>query len=247
MRLIVNADDFGLTRGVNLGIIEALQRGVVRSATLMAQMPATDHAIALSKGFPELAVGVHLCLTYGEPMSDNVPTLLDDSGSFQTQRAFWENQSMNPAEIEKELQAQIDHVLAQGLEISHLDGHHHCHRHALVAPAAEKLAARYAIPLRPVNGKVRYKGKSLAFSEDFYGKGASEAAFLATVKHFYHKVDVLEIMVHPGLVDEPLLQTSRYAMERAHELAVLSAATLPEKLAELGVTPDNYTCFSVLD
>ncbi len=247
MKLIVNADDFGLSRGVNLGIIEAFQQGIVRSTTLMANMPAVDHAIALSKRFPELAVGIHLCLTCGKPLSDNVPTLLDDSGCFQPQSTFWDNQSMNPAEIEKELKAQINHLLSQGVVISHLDGHHHCHRHALVAPVAQKLANEYGIPLRPVNGTVEYKGKSLAFSDDFYGDAVSETTLLAVVKRFHNKVDILEIMTHPALVDEPLLQGSGYAIERARELAVLTEAALPGKIAELGVTPDNYSCFEVSD
>ena len=107
MKLIVNADDFGLTRGVNLGIIEAFQQGIVRSTTIMAGMPAVEHAIALSKQNTRLKVGVHLCLTSGKPLADDVPSLLGSDSCFQVQRAFWDDQSMDAAEIEKELRAQI--------------------------------------------------------------------------------------------------------------------------------------------
>ena len=133
-------------------------------------------------------------------------------------------------------------MLAQGLVISHLDGHHHCHKHPLIAPVAEKLASEYVIPLRPIKGIVEYNGKRLAFSDAFYGEAVSEALLIATVKDYHGKADVLEIMVYPALVDEPLLKTSGYTTDRARELAVLTAPSLPGELATLGVTVDDYTC-----
>ena len=70
MQLIFNADDFGLSRGVNLGIIEAFRNGVVRSATLMANMNGFRDAVQLSSEHPELGVGIHLCLTAGQPLTE---------------------------------------------------------------------------------------------------------------------------------------------------------------------------------
>ena len=137
MKLIVNADDFGLTRGVNLGIIEAFQQGIVRSTTLMVGMPAERHAAELATLNPGLKVGIHLRLTAGTPMAENVPTLLDQTGKLQNQSQFWDNQSMNSEEIERELRAQIEHFLSLGVELSHMDGHHHCHRTLWLPPSPE--------------------------------------------------------------------------------------------------------------
>lgn len=79
---IINADDFGYSKGVNYGIIEAHQQGIVTSATLMANMPGATHAAALAKDKPNLGVGVHLVLTIGKPLTEDVPSLIDKNGHF---------------------------------------------------------------------------------------------------------------------------------------------------------------------
>ncbi|WP_067516983.1 chitin disaccharide deacetylase [Endozoicomonas ascidiicola] len=242
MKLIVNADDFGLTRGVNLGIIEAFQQGIVRSTTLMAGMPAEQHAAELSRQNPNLKVGIHLRLTAGSAMANNVDSLLDVSGQLQNQSLFWDNQSMNPEEIEKELRAQIEHFLSLGIELSHMDGHHHCHRHPLVAPITRKLSDEYQVPLRPDNEMTQYKGKSLGFSDKFYGENLSSEHLLDIVKHHLGRVQVLELMAHPALIDEPLLEASRYATARTRELAILTSSELPQALESIGVTLSDYSC-----
>ena len=81
-RLIINADDFGYCKGVNMGIIEAHQNGVLTSTTLMAGMPGFDQAVNLAKKNPGLGVGVHLTLTCGYPVSKDLQTIVDDKGAF---------------------------------------------------------------------------------------------------------------------------------------------------------------------
>ena len=83
-KLIVNADDFGLTNGVNRAIIEGHTRGAITSATLMANMPAFDAAVRLAKDHPSLGVGLHFNITQGRPVADasRVGSLIDDSGEF---------------------------------------------------------------------------------------------------------------------------------------------------------------------
>lgn len=242
MKLIVNADDFGLTRGVNLGIIESFQQGIVRSTTLMVGMPAERHAAEQAKLNPGLKVGIHLRLTAGKPMADNVPTLLDPMSMLQNQSQFWDNQSMSSEEIERELRAQIEHFLNLGVELSHMDGHHHCHRHALVAPIARKLADEYKVPLRPENEMTQYKGKSLGFSDKFYGDNLTSESLLEIVRQYLGRVQVLELMAHPALIDEPLLEASGYATARTRELAILTDPSLLEALGGMSVTISDYSC-----
>src|SRR6516162_4404221 len=85
-RLVVNADDLGLTVGVNDGIFDAHDRGILTSASLMANAPAAVHAIHRLRSRPSLGIGMHLTLVDGTPMHppDRVPTLMRDDGRFYT-------------------------------------------------------------------------------------------------------------------------------------------------------------------
>jgi hopanoid biosynthesis associated protein HpnK len=135
-RLIVNADDFGLTAGVNRAIIEAHTHGIVTSATLMATGPAFEDAVRLAKQVPDLSVGCHALLIDGEPVLDGtrLPTITytrsgkarfrDGLKSFAA-RAL--TGRLNPDEIEAETAAQIRKIQSAGIAVSHVDSHKHTH------------------------------------------------------------------------------------------------------------------------
>jgi len=105
-----------------------------------------------------------------------------------------------------------------------------------------KLSDEYQVPVRPANETVAYNGKSLAFSDQFYGDDVSVEHFIRVVKPYTGQVQVLELMVHPALLDEPLLSASSYTINRARELAILTTPSLPEMLSELGVILSDYDC-----
>jgi predicted glycoside hydrolase/deacetylase ChbG (UPF0249 family) len=133
-RLIVNADDFGLTAGVNRAILELHRAGVVTSATLMARGGATEEAIGLALSAPALAVGCHVVLVGGEPVlpQREISTLADAStGCFQpTLGAFLKRLlagRMRSAEIEAEAGAQIELLQSKGVALTHIDTHKHVH------------------------------------------------------------------------------------------------------------------------
>ena len=130
----MNADDFGLTRGVNRAIVELHQAGVLTSATLMAKAGATDEAIALAQANPRLGVGCHVVLVDGEPVlpPDKVPSLVDfKTGCFPhklttfLRRLFMGR--IRAAEIEAEAAAQIASLQARGVRLTHIDTHKHSH------------------------------------------------------------------------------------------------------------------------
>lgn len=131
--LIVNADDFGLTPGVNRAIIEAHMRGIVTSATLMANMPAFDEAVRLAKTHPTLGVGLHFNITQGQPVSPphKVRSLLGANGEFlgSSNKLAWRwcAGQLRRTEIVIELCAQIETLLNAGLAITHVDSHKHAH------------------------------------------------------------------------------------------------------------------------
>ncbi|MGA2672149.1 MAG: ChbG/HpnK family deacetylase [Terracidiphilus sp.] len=133
-RLIVNADDFGLTAGVNRAILELHRAEVLTSTTLMARAAATAEAIEIARATPSLGVGCHVVLVDGEPMLPprQIPTLIDPrTGRFQpTLGAFLQRLltgRIRSAEIEAEAAAQIAFLQSRGLALTHIDAHKHIH------------------------------------------------------------------------------------------------------------------------
>jgi len=134
-RLIINADDFGLTPGVNRAILEAHIQGVVTSATLMANASALDHAVQLSRSAPSLDVGCHIVLVDGSPVSPaaEIPTLMDGGrcGEFERNLSSFAARAirgrLNPEQIEREAIAQISKLQAASIAVSHIDTHKHLH------------------------------------------------------------------------------------------------------------------------
>jgi predicted glycoside hydrolase/deacetylase ChbG (UPF0249 family) len=133
-RLILNADDFGLTPGINRAIAELHSAGVLTSATLMANGPAFSDAVAIARAHPSLAIGCHIVLVDGVPVSDptRIPTLLGpDRKSFRpTLTHFIRDlllRRINPEEVAIEARAQIQKITAAGIPITHIDTHKHTH------------------------------------------------------------------------------------------------------------------------
>lgn len=131
-RLIVNADDFGFTSGVNRGIVEAHSRGIVTSSTLMANGPAFAEAAQLAKTLPTLSIGCHIVLIDGRPVlsAEQVPSLTN-AGLFRdaviTFAARAIAGSIDADEITAEATAQIRKLQAAGIPVSHIDTHKHTH------------------------------------------------------------------------------------------------------------------------
>ena len=133
-RLILNADDFGLTAGVNRAVAELHRAGVLTSATLMARGAATDEAIEIARSMPTLGVGCHVVLVDGEPVlrAQELPMLVDQcTGRFQpTSGAFVQRLftgRIRSAEIEAETAAQIALLQSKGVVLTHIDTHKHVH------------------------------------------------------------------------------------------------------------------------
>jgi hopanoid biosynthesis associated protein HpnK len=132
--LIVNADDFGLTGGVNRAILELHAGGVLTSTTLMARAAATAEAVSLARTTPALGVGCHVVLVDGEPVlpAKEIPSLVDTrTGRFMpTLGAFLQRLltgRMRAAEMEAEAAAQIALLQSAGVALTHIDTHKHVH------------------------------------------------------------------------------------------------------------------------
>jgi len=139
-RLIINADDYGLSRGITDGILLTHQEGILTSTSLMVNQPATDYAISRAKEVPELGIGIHLNLTQGMPVlpKDQVRTLVDDDGCFYSCGRLAKKLlrlQVSAQEIEAEFRAQIQLMKSNGMMPTHADSHHRIHMYPSAARA----------------------------------------------------------------------------------------------------------------
>lgn len=146
-RLIVNADDLGMSRGITDGILIAHKHGFLTSASLMANMPAAEYAIERLSTAPRLGVGAHLNICQARPLlpACEVRSLVDSSGFFhapgEMRRRLWRWQ-VSGRELEWEFREQIRWLKHRGIQVTHADSHHHMHIYpAAVLPFARALAS----------------------------------------------------------------------------------------------------------
>ena len=150
--LILNADDFGLTRGINRAIGELHSAGVLPSATLMATGAAFDDAVEIARAHPTLGVGCHIVLTDGAPVSPpgTIPSLLGPDGkNFRPSLAGFVGAYLlgriNQDEVARETLAQIEKLHRAGIKITHLDTHKHTHLFPSSANTLLQVAKRCGI------------------------------------------------------------------------------------------------------
>ena len=263
-RLIVNADDFGFTAGVNTGIVEAHQRGILTAATLMANGPAFDHAVELSRRNPTLDVGCHLVLvgakSVAQPGKDLPRTV---------RQLAWRLLSGPDAWLERELEAQIERIVRAGIQPSHLDTHKHTHLAPPVLEAVCRLAERFSIswvrrpfdlPLTArvslskrvvhagIGGLRRQFDRSLArrhcrTTDHFAGfqlTGAFRAGELAALLRNLPP-GLTEFMCHPGYCTAELLEApTRLKQSREEELQALVSPDVRQALEEAEIRLTNY-------
>jgi predicted glycoside hydrolase/deacetylase ChbG (UPF0249 family) len=259
-KLVVNADDFGFTRDVNRGIVEAHRHGILTSTTLMATGAAFDDAVGLARENPALDIGVHLVLV-GEPP---FPITMA-----QLTRAML----LGRIRIYEELRAQVLRILDAGLEPTHLDTHKHTHLLPPVLDAVARLSEEYKIPwvrrpfdfpLTPATrpaigwakratsqalGVVRRRFARVLAShgcrstDHFAGfqiTGRYNAAELAQLIRALPEGST-EFMCHPGICGDELRGArTRLKESRERELQALTSPEVRAALAESGVELVNY-------
>jgi predicted glycoside hydrolase/deacetylase ChbG (UPF0249 family) len=242
--LIYNADDYGLSPGVSRGIREA-GAGVVRSTTVMANFVTAEDALLLKQS--GMACGAHLNVSTGMPLTNYPQQLLKDDGSFDKQKALdawtWETEELRTAVL-VEWSAQLARLYDLGLKIGHLDSHHHTHMVGYLFAEAARFAQDNALPLRcrhMMRGYLRDVGVPAPddLIEAYFGEGnVSREALLRSLSEA--QGEVVEVMSHPGYVDDELRSRSGYLEEREEECRVLSDPALVETLRELGWELGTY-------
>ena len=261
LRLIVNADDFGFTRDVNEGIVEAHRNGILTAATLMANGNAFDDAIGLARQTPTLDVGCHLVLVQGQSVADasralpaTIPELV---------RALFRRE----LPVYEELLAQVRKIVRAGIRPTHLDTHKHTHLLPPVLDAVARLAREFRIPWirRPfdfgIDTRARITKSAIAVGLRVTRPGFARAlGDLKMTDHFAgfqmtgnlrqaNLVEMLErlpeglteFMCHPGKLGPELrAAATRLKESREIELAALVAPEVRRVIERRGIQLVNY-------
>jgi predicted glycoside hydrolase/deacetylase ChbG (UPF0249 family) len=230
IRLAVNADDFGFTRDVNEGIVEAHRRGILTSTTLMANGDAFAHAVDLARANPTLDVGCHLTLIGGDALTGGrLP------GSIAKLVAAL---ALGRIPVYEEFAAQIRAIQAAGLHPTHLDTHKHTHLAPPVLRALGRVARDFGIPWvrrtvvpLPMPGFVKTADRFLGFRLTGRMGPAEMEAALRTLKPGF-----TEFMCHPGYCrDELRAAPTRLNESRERELEALVSPQVRRAVEELGI------------
>jgi chitin disaccharide deacetylase len=220
-RLVVNADDLGQSTGINRGIMQAHELGIVTSASLMVRWPAAVEAAAYARRRPDLSVGLHV-----------------DLGEWACQDGAWRRLYTvapldEPTAVGDEIARQLVRFRdLMGRDPTHLDSHQHVHRREPVRSALAALARGLRVPLRAADARIRYSGA-------FYGQTAEGAPWpdaisvggLIQILEAL-PVGVTELGCHPGYAED--LDTM-YRQERAREVATLCDPRVREAAARLRI------------
>jgi predicted glycoside hydrolase/deacetylase ChbG (UPF0249 family) len=148
-RLIVNADGFGFTKGINKGIIESIENGVVSSISCNVNFPYIKDVEYIASRYPKISIGLHINVNVGKPVCspEEIPSLINASGEFwgsEFTRRFV-GRKIKVSDIQKECEAQILKLQGLGVKISHLDGHQNKHLYPGYFGTVLSLGKKYGI------------------------------------------------------------------------------------------------------
>ncbi len=249
-QLIVNADDFGFTRDVNAGIVHSHTHGILSATTLMANGVAFEDAVRLARETPTLDVGCHLVLIQGA-------SLLTGRALPESWMALLKALATGRLDVEAELRAQIQKIIAAGIRPTHLDTHKHSHVHPAVFKAVLRLAGEFGItfvrlpfdtgwlPVRPLNFLYRRKLRQsgLRATDHFTGFLITDTLTSVTLSEALGRLPSgsTEFMCHPGYLGEDLRQApSRLKEARVRQLEALTSPAIRTRLAELQIQLTDY-------
>lgn len=240
IRLIFNADDFGFTRDVNEGIVEAHRDGVLTATTLMANGDAFDHAVACALDTPTLDIGVHLVMVQGQSVArpgHSMPATLQDLTMALLRRQI---------PVYDEAAAQIRKIMAAGIRPSHIDTHKHTHLFPPVVEAVARVAREFAIPwvrrplIRLPFAKTLAGLRTTDHLAGFRDTGSlNEAAMIRTLEELPD--GLTEFMCHPGKCGPELQRAAtRLKESRAVELAALISPEVRRVIERRGIRLTDY-------
>lgn len=245
IRVIYNADDFGYSEAVTLGIIKAHKDGCINSTTLMTNMESAKFAAELSRSYPNLYVGQHSNIVIGRPCSplSEVQSLVDENGFFNTKHRLKNNIPLDKNEIRREVFAQAERFKElMGHYPTHIEGHA-IHDEGLfwaIREVATELGVHYTDIERLRDGSLvsdrNNSGYEIPVHPDvmYYQDNVSINYWLDDVGNILEK-ELVEMHTHPGYLDQFILDNSSYSIERPLETKIACSAELKKWAKENNV------------
>lgn len=233
-KVIMNGDDFGLSKGNSLGILLAHEEGILSSTTVMMNMPYARWALKKAEAYPKLGIGVHLTATAGRPLTD-CPSLMN--GKAFKKLSCYENKDyhINKDELYREWKAQTEAFYQCGYVPDHLDSHHHIHLYHDFIDVMVTLAKEYHLPIREDQDYLGHDFVPVEIS--FYDQGAT----LSHLKEIMTTHNgIVEIMCHPALLDARMLTCTSYSTPRTRELEILMSDEIKSFMREHQIALTNY-------
>ncbi len=245
-RLIVNADDCNLTRGVTEAILKAHRSGIVSSTTFLVTHPANPEDVEALTHAKNLGVGLHLNVTLGRPAApaSEVPSLVDPAGAFRNREDQLRHQP-EVGHIEREYTEQIERFTALFARLpTHLDTHHHMHDLPGYFDALCRAAHRFQLPVRRCRFLEGPRRAGQPFTTDFFFGDLDPDGYWRKEKLVECLKNlpggISEIMCHPGRVDDALRRITSFQDGRGEEYQVFSAKAMRELLQELGIELTHF-------
>ncbi len=224
MKLIVNADDFGMTAGVTYGIFDAINRGIVTSTTFMVNGQANVLASQIIKDNPSLAIGLHFNISLGQPLTK--AKSLIRNGNFIKPKDMIDDLAYVESDILDELKAQYEKFVDMtGKKPTHIDSHLYTHqKFNKVGRQVKIFAEELGLPVRDTQtlqfDRTAFEGRFKVSSDDNLESMQSKIFRLLTERL---NEKVVELMVHPAFVDYFLQNNSSYNVQRILEQRVLTS------------------------
>ena len=223
MKLIINADDFGLSKGITDGIIEGMLDGYITSTTVMINMKYGEYAIKKAIENNINSVGLHINLTAGKPLTKNVK-LTDDTGMFLKRNVQLNNDKLLYKDVYNEIIAQINkfNEYSEGkIKIDHFDAHHFLINNDMVKRVVEDISKNMNIPVRNENG-IKAKCPDAIYTE-FSLNNINIESLKKMIAQFKDKDIIVELLTHPGYIDE-YTKNITSKLDREEEIKVLKQA-----------------------
>lgn len=223
MRLIINADDFGITPSITYGIYDCIKKGIVTSTTMMVNTIGTMDAVKIIQDDRDLNVGLHFNISLGKPLTA-CNSLTDDKGYFIKPKNLNCDDKYDENEIYQELRAQYEKFIElNNKKPTHIDSHLYVHQ---IFPKVKKQMIKFSnennLPIRAFENdnyqSVYFEGRFKVLNE------SNDVEMLDKLKTIISEnidKDEVELMVHPGYIDQMIINNSSYSIPRTLEANVL--------------------------
>lgn len=232
-KLLIRADDFGLTESTSLGVLKAHRDGIVQSTSVMVNTPGSQRAVQLLKDVDSLCVGLHVNIVLGKPVSESnlITTLVDEKGEFKSSsfRRALNAQGLDPLENKEEVLIEVE---AQIMEFQRLFGHlpEYIDTHAIQSKtlddAVSEMAKKYDLCFLSYYGGESYGVNQLPYkvtkTYDCYMQDVEPRNLLSALSEEILSHELVLLVLHPGYLDYFVYTNSNLLWERVKDIEALS-------------------------